>query len=473
MTTVGTIDMKIKKYAASDERLVLTGMIVNDRILRTLFNRLGGNTRPFRSKFSNTIAKWCLEHCAKYKEAPKDAISNRFVQFQEKTKDTDTVELVEEFLSSLNKDYETLAEEMNPALIIDRAAELFTAVAAEKAIKLMGAALEIGDTESLVEASASFKAIDFKPGHEPDIFDLEQIKEWIKEEDSDRLIEWPQGLGEFLGDSFARDSFISFAGPEKRGKSYWLAEVVWQALKQKKSVLYYVVGDMGEKQAMKRLLSRITRLPLKTRMVRRPTGFIKKEDEWTVTSTEQEKSKMTSKAASTAMSKLKRYLATDEPKLRTKIYEASSICAGDIEQQIADMIDEGWMPDVVVIDYADILTAEAHAKHLEYRHQLNETWMVMRRISQRFRLCLVTATQTAASSYDAATIRKTDFSEDKRKAAHVTGMLGINQTAKEKVQGIYRLNWIFNRENGWADYQCVHTAGDLSIGCPCMVSELL
>jgi hypothetical protein len=84
----------------------------------------------------------------------------------------------------------------------------------------------------------------------------------------------------------------------------------------------------------------------------------------------------------------------------------------------------------------------------------------------------VGATQAAARAYDQWLIRKGDFSEDKRKNAHVTGMIGINRTAAEKKKGIYRLNWVFLRDGVWTETQCVWTAGNLALGCPAMRSLL-
>jgi hypothetical protein len=64
--------------------------------------------------------------------------------------------------------------------------------------------------------------------------------------------------------------------------------------------------------------------------------------------------------------------------------------------------------------------------------------------------CLViTATQAAASSYDHATQRLSDFSEDKRKYAHCTAMYGLNQTDQEKKIGLMRLNELVVREGDY------------------------
>ena len=465
--------MKSKKYRASDERTVLTGMIVHDDVLDAIFRNLKGERSPFKSKWSNIIAKWCLDYWEKYRRAPKRSIENRFVKFSESSQDTESVELVEIFLRSLSKDLAALGQEMNAQFVIDVASRHFNEVKYGKLIKQMERSLEVKDIEAVTETFHAFEPIEFVAGQHPDPFDPEQQRKWLAQQETETLVEFPNALGKFIGNAFERDSFIAFAGPEKRGKSYWLLDVVWRAVKQRRRVLYYVVGDMSEKQAMIRLLKRATLQPRKTKELEIPARFVKKNDKITVRKRMQEKKGLTPKTVAMKMKKVMQLTATKEPRLKTRIFGSSTICASDIESEIAHLSKQDWVPDVVVIDYADILTCEPHSKHMEYRHQINETWKTLRRISQRFHLCLVTATQTAATSYEAKTIKKSDFSEDKRKGAHVTGMLGINQTPEEKVMGVYRLNWIFFREGAWAEHQVVHTAGNLGVACPCLISSLL
>ena len=133
---------------------------------------------------------------------------------------------------------------------------------------------------------------------------------------------------------------------------------------------------------------------------------------------------------------------------------------------------------MVVIDYADLLGVEEHTKRQDVRHQMNASWMTMRRIALTYHCLVVTATQTAATAYNSWIIRKKDFSEDKRKNAHVTGMIGINQSEKsddgqpsEKELGVYRLNWVVLRGGGWPESKVVWTAGNLAVACPCIISS--
>jgi hypothetical protein len=158
--------------------------------------------------------------------------------------------------------------------------------------------------------------------------------------------------------------------------------------------------------------------------------------------------------------------------LRLKCIGGGLICAGDIENDVAGFVRDGWVPDLVVIDYADELAPEPDTRRMDKRDQINENWRVLRRIALKYHCLMVTATQAAARSYDKRTINRKDFSEDKRKNAHVTGMIGLNQFAEEKVGGLYRLNWILLREGAWAESQMIWTAGNLALANPCMVSKL-
>lgn len=256
--------------------------------------------------------------------------------------------------------------------------------------------------------------------------------------------------------------------------SFWLMEMAWQGMIQRKRVLYYVVGDMSFPQVMRRLLSRALRRPLRSGEVDWPKSIEKKDkDRVRVTmETKDFTNSISTASAVRAMRQILKKTGSRSSRLKIRCCGGASLSASEIEQDVRNYIRQDWIPEMVVIDYADLLAPEGYTSRWEYRHQINETWKVMRRIAMDYRLLLITGTQAAATSYGSSIIRKSDFSEDKRKNAHVTGMLGINQTSEEKIQGIYRLNWVFLRDGGWADTQVVWTAGCLPIACPCVVSVL-
>jgi hypothetical protein len=108
---------------------------------------------------------------------------------------------------------------------------------------------------------------------------------------------------------------------------------------------------------------------------------------------------------------------------------------------------DGFVPDVVAVDYADILAPDKDTEKFDFRNQSNITWQRLRSLSQERHCLVLTATQAAASAYGKETLAMSDFSEDKRKFAHVTSMFGLNRTSREKALGIMRMNQLTLRDS--------------------------
>lgn len=109
--------------------------------------------------------------------------------------------------------------------------------------------------------------------------------------------------------------------------------------------------------------------------------------------------------------------------------------------------EDGFVPDLIVIDYADLIVPETRT---EFRHQQNEIWKGLRRLSQeKGQPLVITATQSDADSYEKGRLRLSNFSEDKRKYGHATAFYGLNQDPKgrEKRFGIMRINELLLRED--------------------------
>jgi len=383
------------------------------------------------------------------------------------------VEIIETFLVGLSEEFADKADEVNKAFLIDLASRYFRKVKLERTVQEMESDLDKDDVESAEARMSGYSGVAFSASDWIDPTKSKVVLDALQNSDSQPIVHWRGDLGTFLSPYFERDAFISFVGPEKRGKSYWLLETVWQAMLQRRRVLYYVVGDMSEKQVIRRMVTRAIRRPLRAGSVNRPIKITRKEKGVVLDIDPRSYAEPVSfPEAVRTMQALLQKTGSHESRLKIKCVGPSSLTASDIERDVRIFCNGGWIPDVVVVDYADNLAPEPSTKNMDYRHQVNESWKVMRRISSDWHLLFVTATQAAASAYANSVIRKSDFSEDKRKNAHVTGMLGINQTSEEKTQGIYRLNWVFLREGGWADHEVVYTAGCLGLACPAIISTL-
>jgi hypothetical protein len=126
---------------------------------------------------------------------------------------------------------------------------------------------------------------------------------------------------------------------------------------------------------------------------------------------------------------------------------------------------EVFVPDLIVVDYADLLVP---SKTMEFRHQQNPIWKELRALSQERNCLLVTATQADAQSYKQDTLNLSNFSEDKRKYAHVTAMFGLNQDkhGREKKLGIVRINELVIRKGGASSKSSASVLQNLNLSRP-------
>jgi len=455
--------MKITKYQSDDERAALTGMIVSDRVLGRIHSRLKDERKPFRSKWSNIVAGWCLDYFSKYQKAPRGAIVGLFRQWAGKARDEDTVEAIEKFLAVLSADH-VRAKDLNEDWVIDAAAKHFNEVRVER----LNAAIEL-DPGSAQEKIAAHRLISLSSSSLVWWFkDREFIFSGYDQEAADVLVHYPKDLGRFFGPHLRRGGFIAFMAPEKRGKSFWLLDLAWRAaVRDKRRVLFYSVGDMTAAEINQRLLVRTAKRPRWKELIDYPLS-IQPGSKKRLTVVPAEKRDYAKPLSKAEMSQALDHLAGCQLGLKCTLNGTTTVA--EIQADITGLVREGWVPDVVVVDYPDILAPEAGSAKEEYRHQINITWQALRRLSQENHVLLVTATQSDAKSYGVRLLRREHFSEDKRKFSHVTGIVGINQDPQEKELGVFRLNWIALREGSYSESRCCHVAGCLAIANPAIVS---
>jgi len=96
----------------------------------------------------------------------------------------------------------------------------------------------------------------------------------------------------------------------------------------------------------------------------------------------------------------------------------------------------------------------------------------LRGLNQETNSLLITATQADADAYKQNTLRLSNFSEDKRKYAHVTAFYGLNQDSggREKNLGLMRINELILREDKFDMNRQVTVMQALNIGRPIITS---
>jgi hypothetical protein len=170
-----------------------------------------------------------------------------------------------------------------------------------------------------------------------------------------------------------------------------------------------------------------------------------------------------------AKRKLRKFFLSKPRKFRLSSYANGTLSVGVMKSKLAEWKKEGFVPGLIVVDYADIMVADAE---VEFRHQQNYIWKSLRGISQEEDVLLITATQADAASYESNRLGRKNFSEDKRKYAHVTAMYGLNgdKFDREKAIGILRINELVKREGDFSVRNEVVVLQNLKRGRPFLTS---
>lgn len=463
--------MRIERRKADAERSVLTGMLVARSVLGPIASRWTSDM--FGTRWSNLVASWAVAHYRKYKEAPKEKIQDYFTEWSASNKDEETIGLVGDYLAAIDSEYESLRKNASPDYLLDQAEVLFNRVAARNLRDEIDGHLKTNDVTAAVEAINNYRRIEVTASTGINMCDAEEEIKNAFEITNDPLVVYDDALMGLLSPLMCRDSFVSFMGKEKVGKSFWLMDLAYRAYTQGRSVAYFEVGDMSQHQVLKRFASRAMERPVRADRWYYPTSMSPSDElegrrPDVGTRREEVELDMTPAEAHAALAKLGSRHGVHNLKL--SCHPNSSISVGGIESILETwQRTDGWHPDVVVVDYADILAAPNPGKG-DTRDQINASWKAMRALSQRWHCLLVTATQADADSYESDILERGNFSEDKRKYSHVTACIGINQTDRDKEANLYRMNVILAREVEFSPTRVAWTAACLPIGNPCVLS---
>lgn len=489
--------MKIERTKPQDaqaERHVITAMIMSGRCCRAF--RDMDCSQYFQTRFARTVADWCIQYYDQYEQAPKSQIRNIFEK-ESDYMEVDVADMTEKFLESLSEEFER-ADHFNAQYWIDYGEKYLKARSYKKLAKDISRAAEEGDTKKADELYSEFNQVRVAQLEGINVFDSAHVSEHrlkMEEGDDSQLFRLPGALGELMG-TIERETLIAFLAREKAGKSWLLMEMGFRAYREGCHVVYFDMGDMSQRQSDNRYYSYITGRPYKEKYKgpawipvldcvwnqdgRCDDGFssdIVKYNEkghsyfacgpWDEEGRDHEpcircKRNRRLKFRGSVWWKEENLELWEWPEVRKKTkwwdwrfrkgsltrinWPMDSHKISDIEFWIMQNQERnGWVPDVVIVDYPDIALPEDG--RLEFRHQENTKWRRMRRISQRYHCSVICATQSDAAGYKKRNLDLSNFNEDKRKYGHVTHFFAINKTKEEELRGLIRIGALLLRED--------------------------
>jgi len=230
-------------------------MVVNDRVLRNL--SLAYKSRYFLVPYAQSVGKWCLEYLAKYDRAPGADIQTIYEAHRRNGLDSETAELIGQFLGSISEQYEN-SDGINSEYLLDQAANYFQ----ERALTLLKEDLEErlgqGNILAAKEAVANFIAPEkvVTLGYEP-LRDMNLVRDAFESEDE--LFSLPGDLGKMLG-PFVREDAWGLVGAYKAGKSWTCTYIQDQAIYQRLNVARFSF-EMNKKKETRRFIQSICAMP--------------------------------------------------------------------------------------------------------------------------------------------------------------------------------------------------------------------
>lgn len=514
------------------ERRIVTGLIVSkdfiDRVQRFWDSSL------LESSEIRLIADWCMDYYRKYNQAPDSNIESIYISALKKSSISKSqAEYIEELLNSLSDEYGRDTQ-FNAAYLYDQTVAYLKARELVRHNEEVQALIEEGRVEEAERLQLSYTPTIIEDNEigldlsSPEA--LERVERAFSET-KQNVLTYPGALGQMWNEHLVRGGFVSFLAPEKRGKTFWLLELSLRAIRQRANVAFFEAGDMTESQMLKRICIYVARRSDRERYCQErfspigdcvhnqlntckrkdrncdhgifdgvnPEEFARNFGEFINLDVLSEKfeefpdyepcdSKSCEKRwGSVWLRKMKKTspLTADEAKKSLQAFfkryrrrfklataPAGTLTVTQIRKHLNDWERyDGFVPDVIAIDYADLLSA-SDGKVNEFRHQQDHIWKSLRALSQERHALVLTATQADADSYRKGTLSLSNFSEDKRKYAHVTAQYGLNQDphGREKKLGIMRINEIVVREGEFSADNEVTVLYDLSIGRPFLES---
>lgn len=485
------------------ERKILIGAITSIDFLKQL-HRVW-DPRYLESP-GRELVTWCLDYYNEYFKAPGKHIETIFFEKLRVGDISQTLAevLEQDILPGLSEEY--TKEGLDVTFLWNKTMEYFQERHLTLHDQQIRNLLDAGQVDEANRLASSYTAITIEINGD---LDLSNIKALLKVQNAfnevkQPVVQYPGVLGEMWNPQFVKGGFIGLMASEKRGKSFWLLDIAMRASKQNRRVAFFQAGDMTEAQQLMRICSYRTKKVIKEQYegdiylpvvdcVRNQLDICDKEARecnfgvfsdrnWTEKELQRElcaddlktalkenpdykncknckemwnnhwgspwfrKLKVSQLQMVEAKRSIREFFIKAGRGFKLSTHANGTLSVGIIRQTLEQWEkDSQFIPDLIVIDYADLLVTE---QRMEFRHQQNQIWKDLRGLSQMKPWLVVTATQADAKSYDQDRLKLSNFSEDKRKYSHVTAMYGLNQdhTDREKRMGIMRINELVVRE---------------------------
>lgn len=430
------------------ERLILCQMITNTKLLQTLYPV--ASPELFENPYAQRIIRWIKDYFKQAGQAPGRDIESIYLNNRGQIVDSDEAENIAVLLRTLSKDWEKFKIN-NTDYTANSAMKYLKLQALKRHSRELEMAIASGDPARGEQVIADFKRVESPKGHGVDILsNAEKISEAFSNEE-ERLFKLQGDLGKVLG-WFVRGELVGILSPTKGGKSWcqWYCAMRASLLNLR---ALYINLEITEKQLIRRVWESFTGRPRETSDVEIPR-FVVDGSKFRI---EYRQTKMEGvnpdiKSIETQQKKFKRQIR--EGGIRLETFPRFQASLGDIKALLDNLeYYENFVPDVIIVDYADVLRPEYQTKnHLQDE---NRIWMDLAGLATQRNCCIITATQGNRSSWGGKEYGLKGTGGVYEKLSHVGKLLSLTATDEEKERGVTRVNLLLERDGKFSSQQVV------------------
>ena len=220
---------------------------------------------------------------------------------------------------------------------------------------------------------------------------------------------WPV-INDLADGGFGKGELVVFVAPAGIGKSWGLINVGAHAVKNGLNVVHYTL-ELNE-------------------------GYVCQRYDAVLTGIANQNLKYNIDEVENTISKLKGNLVI-------KYYPTKTASCSTIRAHIEKMILIGKKPDLVIVDYADLLRGAVSRK--EMRHELESIYEDLRGVAGEYAVPLFTASQANRSALEQDVIEADKISESYAKVMIADFVLSLSRKVTDKIAGTGRWHIIKNR----------------------------
>lgn len=419
--------MKREKIQTLQERDLILGLIVSDDFCREIVPIL--NPKHLEVEYARMIASWVKDYYDLYNNAPKKDIIKIYRSHCSELNDEALQDNILSFIEKIDNDYDSMSS-FNAEYAIQESIKYLKGRSLKNLSQDIESYLLSGDVNKAESVLTKFKKVEKNSGESVSLLNDSETVLISFTEERDKLFSFNGAFGKLVGDVH-REDFISFLAPMKAGKTFSLIDAGIEALRNGLKVVFFSL-EMSRTQMVKRIWKTLSGQVTEDMELEIPQ-FVQNGSKFEIENKTVKKKASTILDVEKKQKSLKRmfrggeFIVFAEP--------AYSLTVEKLETKLDDLELDGFIPDVIIIDYADIMCPSEKG---EYRHQLDSIWKRLRALAQKRKAVVFTASQTNRSAINAP-VELDSIAEDIRKVAHVTSMVSIsrNKYCKENNIAIY------------------------------------